>query len=454
MRNLFRLNKEERWVALVTLIVVGTLFGMMVRQYSPLFLKGGNLGFWSIFERNFRMSGYDCWSWITISNLRVHFETMRHPLFLSILYPLYGLNHWLMGMTGTNYAVFLFGTLTTFCAVYTMVFSYRLQREIIGLPVLDAVLLCLLFYGMGHVMVTMIVPDHFGISMFLLTLTLYMVGHALKNGRAIALWKWSLLLFLTAGMTLTNGAKTLLAALFVDGRRMFRFSLVVLGIVLPLAMLGGIYALQYQTVEVPQQAAIHRIEQANLKKHPEKVRKHNLEREKWIDAHRGKPASDLPLLNMTDVSTPRMESVVENFFGESIQLHRGHLLEDMSFTRPIFVRYDSIVNYIVEGMIVLLFALSLWTGRRERLLQMCMSWFAVDVLLHFGLGFGLNEVYIMAGDWIFIIPLAMGYLLLKTHGKLRFASRLVIGVLAFYLLAWNGTLLVSYLLTPMSQIVK
>ncbi len=33
------------------------------------------------------------------------------------------------------------------------------------------------------------------------------------------------------------------------------------------------------------------------------------------------------------------------------------------------------------------------------------------MMLHIGLGFGLNEVYIMAGHWIYAIPIAIGFLL-------------------------------------------
>ncbi len=40
-----------------------------------------------------------------------------------------------------------------------------------------------------------------------------------------------------------------------------------------------------------------------------------------------------------------------------------------------------------------------------------MSYFGLDMMLHIGLGFGLNEVYIMAGHWIYAIPIAIGFLL-------------------------------------------
>ena len=127
---------------------------------------GGNLGFWSVFAKNYRMSGYDCWSYITISNLRIYYETARHPLYFSLLYPMYWLNHWLMYQTGTNFAIYFMAVILTICSVYTFVFLYRVLRSVMGIALVDAVILVTMFFGFAHVMVPMIVPDHFAISMF------------------------------------------------------------------------------------------------------------------------------------------------------------------------------------------------------------------------------------------------------------------------------------------------
>ena len=103
-------------------------------------------GFWFVISKNFRMSGYDNWSWITISSMRVHFETIRHPLFLTILYPLYWLNHWLINTVGINFAVFLMAIIILFSAFYSVVFTYRILREVLELKQKDATLLTLFFF--------------------------------------------------------------------------------------------------------------------------------------------------------------------------------------------------------------------------------------------------------------------------------------------------------------------
>ena len=107
------------------------------------------------------------------------------------------------------------------------------------------------------------------------------------------------------------------------------------------------------------------------------------------------------------------------------------------------VRYSSPLNYAVEALVVLLFAAGVWFGRRSRFLWLCMSYFALDMLLHVGLGFGLNEVYIMTAHWAFIFPIGAAYLLRRsTSGALR----LLVAALTVWLWAWNGTILFGYLL--------
>ena len=59
-----------------------------------------------------------------------------------------------------------------------------------------------------------------------------------------------------------------------------------------------------------------------------------------------------------------------------------------------------------------------------------------------GLGFGINEVYIMTPHWVYVLPIAIGYLL--KHSANRWL-RVVIAGLAAYLLVWNLALLVEFL---------
>lgn len=150
-------------------------------------------------------------------------------------------------------------------------------------------------------------------------------------------------------------------------------------------------------------------------------------------------------MRWSDKTSPRMASIVENLFGESVQLHPDYLLQDESRFRPMIVKYRWTVNYIVEGIIVALFLMGIWMGRRNSVMWLCLSWFGLDMLLHVGVGFGLNEIYIMTAHWAFVLPVAMASLLVKPT-RWRNLCRVLIGVLTLWLYIYNGYHIVKYML--------
>ena len=93
-----------------------------------------------------------------------------------------------------------------------------------------------------------------------------------------------------------------------------------------------------------------------------------------------------------------------------------------------------------------LFLLGLLCGARSRFLWTAMAFFAFDMALHVGLGFGLNEVYIMSAHWLFVIPLAMGYLFKVVRGGLLVSLRVLTVALFLWLLGYNLFFLMKYML--------
>ena len=148
-----------------------------------------------------------------------------------------------------------------------------------------------------------------------------------------------------------------------------------------------------------------------------------------------------------DVSTPRVPTIVENFFGESIQLHQRSLLKDVSWERPIFVEYNWSVNYIIEAFIVLLFIVGIVFSYKQRFFKMLLAWFACDLILHLILGFAVTEVYIMTSGWAFIIPISYGYLLKRLSMKWLKFMRVALIMLTIYLWIYNAGQTVYYLMS-------
>lgn len=472
--KIFHIRREERWPALAALLYVATLNALVVGKYFDKFTQLSD-NYHKLFVDNFAISGFDPLTYAIVSHWDTEYNVYRHPLLAFFMYIPNQINQGLMMFTGMNCAQLVVAVLLVACSFYAFVLLFRIFREVIELPRGDAALLAGLTFTFGYVMVSVCVPDHFALSMFMLVLTLYVAGRKMKSGQPLTVWQTVGLFVLTAGISLNNGIKVLLANLFVNGRRFWRPANLLLAVVLPSALLWGVARLEWQVFEYPkaharQVARAEKAEQNRLRVYAQfkdttsltdstavaaavnKILKRQAY-EKYVSDHKkpwnqhaGKPMAKGEFSQWTDISTPRWGTLVENWFGESVQLHQDHLLEDTLRSRPVVVAYRSAVNYVVEALLVVLFAAGVWAGRRNRFLWLVMSFFAFDVFIHIVLGFGINEVYIMGAHWLFVMPLAIGFLMKRMGGMARLGLRVMVAAVALWLLAYNGCLFAEYLL--------
>ena len=155
-------------------------------------------------------------------------------------------------------------------------------------------------------------------------------------------------------------------------------------------------------------------------------------------------------MKWTDITTSRWQSAYENLFGESLQFHQDYFLEDTLVHRPVFVKYRWVLSYVVEALIVLLAVAGIWCGRRSRFLWLCLSCFGFDMGIHMLLGFGINEVFIMAPHFMFVLPIATAFLFRSVRGGWL---RLAVLLLAVFLFIYNGYLLTDFLLSPIHAVL-
>lgn len=426
----------------------------------------------------FHISGFDPLSYIVIDHWTTAYNIYRHPLLAFFMWLPSQLNAAVEWLTGRNAAPLIMGCILVACAYYTYIYMVRLLHRVVGIGKDDAWLLTTFLFSFAYVMVTVSVPDHFCLSMFMLTLVLYLSGMKMKEGKLMPRWQTVLLFFLTAGISLNNGIKVFLANLFVGGKRFWRPANLLLTCVLPAALIWGFARWEWYTYERPNFIAR---QEAKAKRHDKLIaktyqqvadtmhttdtalirrtalaivaRKDSVKAAKSsrlaIHAHEGKPIANGEFSQWTDISTPRGWSLIENVLGEPIQLHSDHLLEDVLRNRPVIVHYRFAFNYIAEALVLLLFLFGVWAGRRSRFLWLALSFLGFDLLIHVVLGFGLNEAYIMSAHWLIVVPIAVAYLLKdaahSTKEWIRLTPRLLIGVLTLYLLIYNGTLYVGYL---------
>ena len=462
--KLFKIKPEERIQSLVALGVIVLLNALFIYRMHDLFMQEGFGPYWKVFERELHLSGYDPLTYLGVTDWDVVYQVYRHPLLSFMIWPLYLLNEGLTWLFGVNCVQYLVAFLLTVCSYYSYIFLYRIHREVIALSRWDATLLTAFYFSFAYILLSVIVPDHFTISMFLLLITLYISGVCIQKGREFRWWQSAIFFYITAGVTLSNGIKVFLSGFFVNLKDFFRPKYLLLAVVLPAALLWGTAVWEYRTYVLPKEKARAEMKARQEKVLKEKVAAMSPEERKTYEAKQarrelrlklqkekaGQPMEDYGFLKWTDISTSRWQSVYENLFGESLQFHRQHFLEDTLVGRPVFVKYDTVFNYIVEALILLLALAGIWTGRRHRFLWLCLSCFGVDMFIHLILGFGLNEIFIMAPHFMFVLPIATAYLFKSVNWQWL---RLAVVFLTIYLLVYNGYLLTDFLLTPIRTVL-
>ena len=485
--DIFKIKKEERWLALGIFLALAILNGVVIARYAGTFTLVTD-DYYKNFIRHFCVSGFDPLTYWVLSDWNAAYNVYRHPLLAFYMYIPYLINMGLMKLTGYNCALFIAVIIQMFCGFYATLFLQRIFREVLELDKAASSILTLLFFSFGYVMVTCIVPDHFVISMLLLILALYVSGRRIKHNHPFKIWQTVVYFVLTAGTSLNNGLKIFFSALFVNRKRFFCPKYLLLAVILPAALLWGFCRWEYRTFVWPvemarkemkaKKAAEKKARQermAQLKQIKDSLTKDSIQRglkvitpeeiaqktkndsiqkakqlarneaRKKRGPKQGAPIMKGEFMNWTDATSSRTQSIVENLMGESIQLHQDYVLQDELRHRPMFVNYRYAFNYIVEALIIILFLAGIWAGRKSRYLWLVMSYFGLDMLLHIGLGFGLNEVYIMSGHWIYALPIAIGFLLKETrHQRYSLCLKSLLLTIGLFLLIYNGILIIGY----------
>ena len=485
--DIFKIKKEERWLALGIFLALAILNGVVIARYAGTFTLVTD-DYYKNFIRHFCVSGFDPLTYWVLSDWNAAYNVYRHPLLAFHMYIPYLINMGLMKLTGYNCALFIAVIIQMFCGFYATLFLQRIFREVLELDKATSSILTLLFFSFGYVMVTCIVPDHFVISMLLLILALYVSGRRIKHNHPLKIWQTVVYFVLTAGTSLNNGLKIFFSALFVNRKRFFRPKYLLLAVILPAALLWGFCRWEYRTFVWPVEMARKEMKakktaekkarqerMAQLKQIKDSLTKDSIQRglkiitpeeiaqkakndsiqkakqlarneaRKKRGPKQGAPIMKGEFMNWTDATSSRTLSIVENLMGESMQLHQDYVLQDELRHRPMFVNYRYAFNYIVEALIIILFLAGIWAGRKSRYLWLVMSYFGLDMLLHIGLGFGLNEVYIMSGHWIYALPIAIGFLLKETrHQRYSLCLKSLLLTIGLFLLIYNGILIIGY----------
>lgn len=145
MKNLFKINREERMPLLVAFVLFVMLNALMVVYHHEQFMNGGHKGFWTIFSRDFEISGFDFYTYLTLSKWDGYYTEFRHPLLQFLWYPFYLVNHWQMELTGKNLSTLIVAIVMVVLSCYAFLFMRRIFREVMDLGKLDSNVLSAFF---------------------------------------------------------------------------------------------------------------------------------------------------------------------------------------------------------------------------------------------------------------------------------------------------------------------
>ena len=402
-------------MAALALVVILICQYLIISKFWCLFADYSDATFRQ-FIRNFHMSGFDPITYDVVTDWHEGYDILRHPLLALFMLPLYGLNQLLWSVTGCNCVQLVCGTLLTFCGFYSVIFVYRTMADEIRLDRWAALLLAMFFLGFAYVIVSIIVPDHFCLSLFCLTLTVWLAARKINRGEKFTAAHTATLFLLTSGITLTNGAMVLLAVLVVNGSDFLRLRYLLRAVVLPSVVL---------VVAVVSQQMLS-------------------------DELHGKEGGLVAQqMKWTRGEVSKADILHENFFGESIQLHRKNVLGDVLRDRPVVVEYNWRVQKHLVYLLEMLLVVGLVAGCRRRITLVLSGVLLFNLLLHVVLAFAINEVYIMTAHWAFVLPVAVAMLLVGSPRPVRWALLLFVALFTIYLYAYHGYLLHRYLTWPL-----
>lgn len=142
----------------------------------------------------------------------------------------------------------------------------------------------------------------------------------------------------------------------------------------------------------------------------------------------------------TNKVTPVWDMIVSWFFGgnmlfTSFTLRDYHNKKGFEFKALFMEVYSSILPYLFVAAILILILWSFVKNFKNKLVQILMISFSVDILIHCVLKFGLHTSYIYGGHFIFVVPLMLGWLFYAFKDSARTLTFLygTVFVLFFYL---------------------
>ena len=275
-------------------------------------------------------------------------------------------------------------------------------RRVVQLGTGRSLLLSGLLLSTFTVMTLSFTVESYPLSMALLVLSLLCLSGQLKQEKRLSGWHATLWSLVLGGVTLTNFAKPLSLLLLSKEESLWRR---VRKVLLPtLLLLALVVAVGY------------------------------------FYQQRGTGAEE-PMLTAQVNDLLRFQTrsadLVPDFFGHPLLISDLEMreLHGETVLRP--TPYACWAMQLLPWGVVLLLLSMIWVGRRYPLAWAIPLYLAVDVAVHLIGGYGLDEAIIFGGHWVFLVPMALGWLYRVLPRQAYRYMDLVLLLLSTYMCAYN-----------------
>ena len=303
---------------------------------------------------------------------------------------------------------------SNFAVSLSLIQIYKYLKNIIRLPKNISLLILSFFAFFTTNILLSFTPETYTYTLFFLVLFNYYAALKLKKEAIIPATALTLATISIGGLTVTNAVKVFISVLFEKNlfQNWKKFGNAVLRVLLSVVIfvLLFLYRLDFDYMRF-------------LNKSGEQYDKFS------------KPKV-----------TPLWDMISSWFFGGNM-LFPSFVIRDYHNKKGFYYKalfmdvYTSVIPYVFVAAVLLLVFWSYFKNFKNKLVQVLMISFLVDIVIHCILKFGLHTSYIYGGHFIFVVPLLIGWLFYSYKNSPKMLSFLfvTVGVLFFYL-AMNNLL--------------
>ncbi|WP_447951593.1 DUF6080 domain-containing protein [Chryseobacterium koreense] len=297
---------------------------------------------------------------------------------------------------------------SNFAVSLALIQMYKYLKNIIQLPKTISLLILVFFSFFTTTILLSFTPETYTYTLFFLMLFNYYAALQLKKEERISTASMTLATVSIGGLTVTNAVKIFIPLLFENG--LFK----------SWRKLGNAALRVFVSVTVFVLLFLYRLD-FNYMRFFEKSGE---QYEKF-----SKPKV-----------TPLWDMIYSWFFGGNM-LFSNFLIRDYHNKKGFQYKalfmdvYTSVVPYIFVGLVLVLVFWAYFKNFKNKLVQILMISFFVDIIIHCFLKFGLHTSYIYGGHFIFVVPLMMGWLFssYKNSAKMLTFLFITVSILLFYL---------------------